>query len=77
MCSEVPTWKLLISHTLTMNERISLITTIVLDHNQVEMVRNLSGDDAQTFVDMLDEASFCTFLPPKSWHPLKLPRSVG
>ena len=77
MCSEAPAWKLLISSTLTMNERISLIMTIFLDHNQVEMVGNLSGDDAQTFVDMLDEASFCIFLPPKSWHPLKLPRPVG
>ena len=77
MCSEVPAWKRLISYTLTINERISLITTILLDNNQVEMVRNLSGDDAQTFVDMLDEASFCTFLPPKSWYPLRPPRSVG
>ena len=57
VCSEDPGWKRLISRTLTMDERISLISTIFLDHNQVEVVGQLSGGDAQTFVDMIDEAS--------------------
>ena len=55
MCSEVPAWKRLISYTLTTGERIPLITTIFSDRDEVEMVRNLSGDDAQTFIDMTDE----------------------
>lgn len=40
-----------------MNGRISLITTIFLDDNQVETVGQLTGNDAQTFVDIIDEAS--------------------
>ena len=47
----------MISHTLTMTESISLITTIFLDNNQVEAVEQLSGGDAQAFVDMTDEVS--------------------
>jgi hypothetical protein len=35
-----------------------LITTIFSDHNPVEKFGDLSGDDAQTLIDMLDEASF-------------------
>ena len=57
MCSDDPAWKQLISGTITTDERISLITTIFSDHNQVEMVGELSGSDAQTFVDMIDEVS--------------------
>ena len=44
----------MISHNLTMGERVFLNTTIFLDHNQVEMVGQLSGNDAQTFVDAID-----------------------
>jgi hypothetical protein len=47
----------LISHTLAMDERISLIKTISLDGNQVEMVGHISGGDAQNFIDMIEEAS--------------------
>ena len=57
MYSEGPAWKVLIGRTLAMPERISLIATIFLDHNQIDMVGNLSGDDAQNFVDVVDEVS--------------------
>ena len=57
MYSEDPAWKQLISPTFTTDGRVSLITTIFLDHNQVEMVEHLSGDDAQTFIDITDEVS--------------------
>ena len=57
MCSKDPAWKQLISHSLTMEERVFLITTIFLDHNQVEMVGQLSGNDAQAFVDAIDVVS--------------------
>lgn len=40
-----------------MSERVSLTTTLFLDRNQVEVVESLSGEDAQTFIDVLDEAS--------------------
>ena len=65
MYSEVTAWKRLISHTLTMNERISLIMTIFLDDNQVKTVGQLSGDDAQIFVDMIYEASAHKLLRPR------------
>ena len=40
-----------------MNERVSLTTALFLDRNQVEVVESLSGEDAQAFIDVLDEAS--------------------
>jgi hypothetical protein len=45
----------LIDHPLTTAERISLITDIFSDSDEVEAVKCLSGDDAQSFVDMIDE----------------------
>ena len=47
-----------------MEERVSLIVKIFSDRDQVEMVKNLSGDDAQTFIDVTDEA--CFHPPPQS-----------
>ena len=47
----------MISNILAMPERISLIGTIFSDHNQVEMVGNISGDDAQAFIDVIDDVS--------------------
>ena len=49
------------SHTLTPHERISLITMIFSDHAQVGMVGNLSRDDAQNFIDVIDEVSATHF----------------
>ena len=40
-----------------MHERISLITMVFSDPNQVRIAGDLSGDDAQAFVDKIDEAS--------------------
>jgi len=53
--SDCPAWKWLISNTLPEYERISPITMIFSDRDQVKAVGNLSGDDAQTFVDNIDE----------------------
>ena len=47
----------MIDRTLATDERISLITAIFADHDQTQMVANLAGDDAQAFVDVIDEAS--------------------
>ena len=76
MRSEVPPWKRLISGALTTNERTSLIMTIFSDSNQVEIIKHLSGDDAQTFVDTVDDVSSRTFSLPRSWHSLRLPHPV-
>ena len=50
----------MINHAFTTHERIYLITRIFSDRDQVDMVRNLSGDDAQNFIDMMDEVSLHT-----------------
>jgi hypothetical protein len=49
------------SHTLALHERISLITMIFSDHTQVGMVGNLGRDDAQNFIDVIDEVSAAHF----------------
>ena len=55
-CSGLPVWKWLISYPLSKHERIPLIMSIFSDHNGVEVVGRLSGDDARAFVDVIDEA---------------------
>jgi len=57
MCSGDPAWKRLISHTSVTHERIPLIAEIFSDPDLVEMVGQLSGDDAQSFIDAIDEVS--------------------
>ena len=64
MYSEHIAWERLIRHPLAMYEHTSLITTIFLDRNQVEMVEYLSGDDAQTFIDTVDKVRL-RVLPPR------------
>jgi hypothetical protein len=62
--SEDPAWKRLIGDTVATHERISLVSAIFSDRHQVEMVGNLFGDDAQSFIDVIDEVSACTLSPP-------------
>jgi len=52
-------WERLISHQLASHERTSLITTLFLEENWYEMVTRFSirGDDAQAFIDVIDEES--------------------
>lgn len=40
-----------------MNERISLITSICSDPDEAKLFEYLSKDDAQAFVDVVDEVS--------------------
>ena len=65
MRSEDPAWKQLISHTLATHDRISLITAVFLDDNQVKRVGLFSGDGAQNFIDMIDEVGPHTILRSK------------
>jgi len=60
LCSGIPAWKRLINRPLTKDQRISLITYLFSDHDETEAVKQLCGDDAQSFVDMIDE------VPPHS-----------
>ena len=51
------TFERLISNTLPTRDRIPLITSIFSDHDQVEILGNLCGDNAQSFIDVIDEVS--------------------
>ncbi|KAF9644872.1 kinase-like protein [Thelephora ganbajun] len=62
-----PGWKLLISNPLTTDERTSLLTTIFSNRDEVRVIENLSGDDAQNFIDVTYEVRS---------HPLHLRRAA-
>ena len=62
----MPAWERLISGALITSERISLITTILSDRDQVEMIGCLSGDNAQTFIDTVDEVRLRGPPPPNN-----------
>ena len=38
-----------------MDERVSLITDLFSDRDEIEALRGLSGSDTQLFVDVIDE----------------------
>lgn len=57
MCSILPVWKQLITSTLSMDKRVSLIASIFSNSNEIESVGHLCGGDAQAFIDVADEVS--------------------
>jgi len=63
--SNSPAWKQLITRTLTVDERISLMNTIFSDRDQIEIVGGLSGDDAQRFIDTADKVHPHVLSPQK------------
>ena len=50
-----PVWKHLADSPLTMDERISLIGEIFSDQDEIDALKALSGTDAQSVIDMIDE----------------------
>lgn len=58
----MPAWKRLIGRFLTRDERVPLIKTIFSDRDEVEAVKCLRGDDAQSFVDVVDEVLLRSFI---------------
>jgi hypothetical protein len=64
-CSGPPVWKRLISGSLSTHERVSLITSIFSDDDEVEAIGQVSGEGAQNFVDVVYEASLLVRLSPK------------
>ena len=53
-------WDRLISGQFATNECASLLTTVYSDYGEMEIVRGLSdgdNDDAQTFIDVIDQES--------------------
>ena len=55
----ISAWKRSIDRPIDMDKRIALITAIFSNRNVAEAVRHLCRDDAQAFVDVVDEV----FLP--------------
>lgn len=53
-------WKQLIDGSLSKGERISLVTHIFSTQDIVELAECPTREDAQSFVDAVDEASCCT-----------------
>ena len=52
---KVPAYRRLINHSFSTHDVISLIEAIFTDKEEVRMVRNLCGDAAQTFIDVVHE----------------------
>ena len=50
----MPAWKYLIDRPLTTDERVSLIANLFSDHDETETLKDLSGGDAQSFIDVID-----------------------
>ena len=59
--SNTPRWKRLISHTLPPHEVIYLVEAIFTSKGEVEMIRELRGDDAQAFIDVVHKVCFVLF----------------
>jgi len=51
----ISAWKRLIDQPIAIDKRISLITVIFSNHSVAEAVKCLSREDAQAFVDVVDE----------------------
>ena len=62
-CSGVPAWKRAVELPLASDEQISLITHIFSDRDEIEVVEHLYGDDAQTFVDVMNKVVPCSPVP--------------
>lgn len=53
--SGIPAWKRLIDCSLTLDKRISLVMVLFSNRDEIEVVGRLRGDDAQSFVDVMDQ----------------------
>ena len=51
----ISTWKRSIDRPIAIDKRITLITAIFSDRRVAEVVKRLSKEDAQAFVDVVDE----------------------
>jgi len=55
VCSGPPTWKRLTSCPLVTRKCIPLVAAIFSDKKEIGVVQSLHGDDAQAFIDVIDE----------------------
>ena len=72
--SDTPAWKHLINSTLAANKRIPLILAMFSDHHEIEIAGHLCRDDAQAFVNIIDEVSLHTRSPEKNESVFPLPK---
>jgi len=56
----ISAWKRSIDRPITIDKRITLITAIFSDRRVAEVVKRLCKEDAQAFVDVVDEVLFPT-----------------
>ena len=56
----------MIDDPLSTGDRISLVTSIFSDYNETKVVECLSGNDAQTFINVIDEVSLDALSPAKN-----------
>ena len=70
--SDIPAWKSLIDHPLTSDQRITLIADIFSDRDETEAVKHLHGDDAQSFVNIIDEVLLHRPTYPPKNGPIEL-----
>ena len=71
--SDLPAWKQLINPALTIHERVSVNMAIFADRDKVETIERLCGDDAQTFVNVIDKVRMHALPPRKNWSICPLP----
>ena len=72
LCLGEPACKRLISGSLSQEQAVSLIKAIFTSKDEIAMIRDLRGDDAQAFVDVVNEVRSFVF-----FGPFKLSHSVG
>ena len=56
-----PAWKRLASRAFLPREVVSLIEAILMSGDEVKMIGNLCGDDAQSFIDVIHEVPLHSF----------------
>ena len=54
-CSDIPVWKHLIDRPLTKDERASMIADLFSDRDEIEALKDLRREDAQSIIDVIDE----------------------
>ena len=58
-------WQRLISNAVPQDELTSLVKTVFLKENIIDLVNHLQEEHAQTFIDVIDTVRHRTLQPPK------------
>ena len=52
----------MVDRSLTADKRVSLIKIVLSDRNETDVIKCLQRDDAQSFIDVVDEVLY-SFIP--------------